>query len=117
MIFILVIAAFLYLMVSGAVYGPVLRQRQSVCSFRRSSMCDSSCGHGLAAVLAAILWLPALPLFIGGRVGRRLKNEDGVSRVERRRQRELEEADHKIKLARKQQQLEEETSKILEAMQ
>lgn len=100
MIILWIVASFLYLTVAGAIYGPVLRQRKSVCRYKDKGTCDGEDGHEVLAALTGLLWLISLPMIIGHKVGTKVVPADGLSFTDRRRANEIEEAEHKFNIAK-----------------
>lgn len=72
----------------------------------------SWCGHACTSVwVAGVAWPIGLPIFAGVRAG---SGGTGISRTERRREREIEEASHKVRLAEIRAQETEALEKALE---
>lgn len=85
---IIVIVAVLYVVGIGATF-PILGEKYSKRDYWESPL----------PFFGSLVWPACLPAVIGNTVSRRVMDSSGLSRTERRRQREIEEAEHKQHLA------------------
>lgn len=81
-----------YFFIGGVLYQPF---------YKRQRLNNHHSDAAFSAGLGATFWFIALPLFLGNSVGESLSDDyKGSSRDEKRRQKELAEANHKLELAR-----------------
>lgn len=90
----IIIGAFAYLVIGGSVYRNIQAHYRPLCRRAKISQCDSDCGHSVLAGLSVFLWPITLPVMLG------VNFKTPQSRNERRRAKELAEAEHKVELAR-----------------
>lgn len=87
-----------YALVGGLTCSVVETIGTRTCKYR---ICDADCGHRWLAGIALFTWPVALPAYIGFGLGPYIvKERKRLSRAEKRRQSEIEEAQHNIELAR-----------------
>jgi hypothetical protein len=95
MIAVIIIASIIgYATMVGLVNGTAERIQRPYC---RYNVHDADCWHWWKSFWASIFWPVALPLVVG--IG--LSHMSPTNYTDRRRQKEIDEADHKIAIARK----------------
>lgn len=99
MIVLYIVATFVYLTIAGATFSSVLDQRRRVCRDRNCGG-GAECWHEGLAALAAALWLLLIPLILGHLLNKKTAHNDGLTKTERRRKSKIEEADHKLEVAK-----------------
>lgn len=87
----------LHFIVGGFAYSRVQARYRPICKYRNTKQCDSECGHSMLAGVSIVLWPIIFPVMLGISVG---EGKGGASRDEKRRAKEIAEANHKKELAR-----------------
>lgn len=86
----------LHFVIGGFAYSQIQARYRPLCKYR-GSQCDSDCPHSFFAGVSVIAWPIIFPVMLGISLGEKKPKE---SRDEKRRVKEIAEANHKKELAR-----------------
>jgi len=92
-LFIVFASIFFYLTGSGAMWNIQHKRLIAKCTYREH---DFECGHWWTEMFSALFWPAVVPLALG----HKLSGFDNESRIDRKHERQVEEAKHKQELAR-----------------
>lgn len=84
-----------YAVAGGASFSFIQSSFRPACKYYKTGNCDEFCGHSVVAGLSTLFWPIVLPMTLGIKVGSVL----GPSGRQTKQEKEIEAAEHKVKLA------------------